>query len=103
MRVNRQRCQSCGSLDVHNLLVREEGSPQTVLVRCTQCTALVARYVLADYMHLGKGLESFLRSHRSAVAESGRRISEDFEEAERSALEAYARALDALEDAGKEP
>lgn len=83
--------------------MRESGQPQTVLVRCAQCEALVARYVLADYYHHGKGLESYLRTRGGQVAESGRRITEELARVEQLALEGYARALDWLRRAGKEP
>lgn len=103
MEVHRQRCQNCGSLDAHNLLVREPGEPATVYVRCTACESLVARYVLADYYHHGKGIESYLRSHAGQFADSGRRVHEELAEAQASALEGYERALAELRRAGKEP
>ena len=44
MEVHRQRCQSCGSRDMRNVLVRQPNEPQTVFVRCVECGELVARY-----------------------------------------------------------
>ncbi|HJK98023.1 MAG TPA: hypothetical protein RMF84_12415 [Polyangiaceae bacterium LLY-WYZ-14_1] len=102
MEVHRQRCQACGSIDVRNLLVREDGRPQTVYVRCGACESLVARYVLSDYYHHGKGLESWLRSHGGEFAESGRRISDELAEAERAAVAGMDRAVDWLRAAGKD-
>lgn len=62
MELHIQKCQSCGSRDVRNILVRN--SDQKVYVQCRQCEALVARYILAPagYYHAGKEFESFLRS-----------------------------------------
>lgn len=102
MSVHRQRCQACGSIDVRNILVRAPGQAQTVYVRCGQCQSLVARYVLQDYYHHGRGLESYLRTHGGAMAESGRRVAEELEDAERRALEGYDAALGALADDGKD-
>ncbi|MGF1469191.1 MAG: hypothetical protein ACFCGT_23955 [Sandaracinaceae bacterium] len=102
MDVHRQRCQRCGSIDVRNLLVRQAGLPQTVYVRCSSCGELVARYVLSDYYHHGRGLESYLRSHGGDFAESGRRIAEELRKAEASALAGYEKALAHLAKAGKD-
>ena len=62
MEIHIQKCQSCGSRDLRNILVRDEG--QKVFVQCRDCEELVARYILSPggYFHAGKGFESFLRS-----------------------------------------
>ena len=103
MEVHRQRCQACDSLDVHDLLVREVGEPQTVYVRCASCGELVARYVLCDYYHHGKSVESYLRSHMGGAFESARQIAQTFQEVEMDALAGYERALDRLRELNKEP
>ena len=103
MEVHRQRCQSCGSLDVHNLLVREVGEPQTVYVRCAACGELVARYQLSDYYHHGGGVESYLRTHVGQVFASARQIAETLAQVQQNAFAGYERALEALRTLKKEP
>ncbi len=103
MEVHRQRCQNCSSIDVHNLLVREVDRSQTVYVRCSQCEQLVARYVLADYYHHGRGIESYLRTRQSGFSESARDVAAELASVEQSALEGYERAVQYLRDRGKEP
>ncbi len=102
MEVHRQTCQSCGSHDVRNILVREPGRAQMVFVRCARCHELVARYRLRDYYHHKKGVESYLRSLGSGATESGRSQLAEFDSVQKEALEGYQRALEALERAGKE-
>jgi hypothetical protein len=102
MEVHRQQCQSCGSFRMRNILVREPGRRAAVYVRCAACRQLVARYVLADYYHHGKGIESFLRSHGAASSESGRHLLEEFERAKSEALEGFEAAMKALEELGKD-
>jgi RNase P subunit RPR2 len=103
MEVHRQRCQSCGSLDQHNLLVRQRGHAQTVLVRCAQCGELVARYRLQSYYHHGKGVESYLRSLGSEACDSGRNQLKQFQQIQYDATGQYEEALKALQEEGKEP
>ena len=102
MEVRRQTCQNCGSTDVRNILVREEGHAQMVFVRCSKCGELVARYRLRDYYHHGKGAESFLRSAGSQASESGREQLKEFEQIQDEALAGYEQALEQLRNEGKE-
>ncbi len=102
MEVHRQQCQSCMTADVTCILAREANSPTAVYVRCNQCGRLVARYGLDDYYHHGKGIDSFLRSKRTAVEESGRRMIREFEQAKEQAMTGYKRVLDELNRQGKE-
>jgi len=83
--------------------VREEGHPVVVYVRCGNCGDLVARYVLRDYYHHGKGVESYLRSHGSSSSESGRAELDTFHKVKQDALEGYLRAVDWLKERGKDP
>jgi hypothetical protein len=102
MEVKRQRCQSCGSIDVRNILVRS-GRDQIVYVRCSKCEQLVARYELKDYYHHGKGMESYLRAHgASGGADSGRAWLEQFNKSQEQAVSGYEAALEALRSAHKE-
>ncbi|MEN0019822.1 MAG: hypothetical protein AAF747_02945 [Planctomycetota bacterium] len=103
MEVHRQRCQKCDSLDVHCLIAREPGKPTSVYVRCVECGSLVARYVLSDYYHHGKGAESFLRTHDTMPRDSGREVMQEFERAEREAVEGYEAVLEQLKAEDKEP
>lgn len=102
MEVHRQTCQSCGSKDVRNILVREPGRAQMVFVRCSNCHSLVARYRLSDYYHHGKGIESYLRSKGGGFGDSGRRELKQFGEIQEEAEEGYRKALESLEEEGKE-
>jgi hypothetical protein len=102
MEVHRQRCQSCGSLNLHNILAREPGQPTVIFVRCAACDELVARYVLSGYYHHGKGIDSFLRSLGSALAESGRDTLADFERVKKEAIEGYEAVLQRLKEEGKQ-
>ena len=102
MEVHRQTCQNCGSIDVRNILAREEGHDQTVFVRCASCGELVARYRLRDYYHHGKGLDSFLRSHGSQAMESGRAQLAEFERTQQEAVAAYQQVVEQLHEEEKE-
>ena len=102
MQVNRQTCQQCGSIDVRNILVREIQQPTVVYVRCSQCRELVASYELSNYYHHGKGLESYLRAHGVAAADSGRQWLAQFQRAQREALTGYDEALKQLLQEEKE-
>lgn len=101
MDVKRQTCQSCFSIDVRNIIVRE-GDRQMIFVRCAKCKELVARYELKDYYHHGKGIESYLRSHRVTQGESGREWLEAFNRSQNEAVTGYAAALNALDEQQKE-
>lgn len=101
MEIHRQRCQKCGSLEVQNLLTREQGEPDSVYVRCAECGELVARYRLRAYYHHGKGIDSFLRTQGGAAAESGREALLEFERAKSDALEGFKNVMQQLESEGK--
>ena len=96
MQVHRQRCQSCDSVDLHNLLVRLPGKSQVVLVVCAACRQLVARYELARYYHHGKGIDSWLRSF-DATTESAHDLKDAFEAVRDGALSELEEALEILE------
>ncbi len=101
MEVHRQRCQKCSSTTLHNLLVRTPGKHQLVLVVCSACELLVARYELASYYHHGKGIESWLRSF-DPTTESGSALQATFDRVSRDAVEEFERALAVLRSQGKE-
>lgn len=101
MEVVLQKCQDCGSDEVRNMLVREPGRAQMVYVRCVRCGALVARYRLSDYYHHGKGIESFLKSAGSGLAESGRDALADFNRVREEAMEGFEQAKGLLDGSGK--
>ena len=93
MEIHRQQCQSCGSRDAQNILVRETGQSPIVYVRCLDCEGLIARYKLSQYYHHGKGIESFLRSLGSAAGESGRDYLSEFKRIEEEACNGFQDAL----------
>lgn len=103
MEVHRQTCQSCGSIDVRNILRRTEGQRTAVFVRCARCKKLVARYELAAYYHHGKDVESWLRGYEGAAAmESGRDLSDAFARSRDQALHEYDEVLVDLARVDKE-
>ena len=101
MEIHRQQCQSCGSIDVRNILARDADVPMVVYVRCTQCGQLVARYKLSDYYHHGKGVESFIRSLGATAAESGRNVLDQFKRSQTESVEGYEKALRYLDEHDK--
>lgn len=102
MEVHRQTCQACGSIDVRNIIAREEGRAQMVFVRCAKCGELVARYRLRDYYHHGKGVDSFLRSMGAEASDSGRHQLGEFGKVQKEALDAFEQVLAQLDEDGKE-
>jgi uncharacterized C2H2 Zn-finger protein len=101
MDVKRQTCQACRSIDVRNVIVRD-GQDQVIFVRCGKCKELVARYLLKDYYHHGKGIESYLRAHGIAGGDSARAWMDAFKKSQQQAVTDYEDALKALEAAHKE-
>lgn len=102
MDVKRQTCQTCGSIDVRNLIVRGDEGQQVIFVRCAACKNLVARYELKDYYHHGKGIESYLRAHGRHHSDSGREWMKAFEESQEKAVIGYEEALEFLSDRQKD-
>ena len=98
MEVHTQKCHSCQSTKMSNLLVREPGQSQTVYVKCRACGEFVARYRLTEYYHNGKGIDSWLRSLGSAAPESGRDFLGEFERVEEAALLGFEQASKWLEE-----
>ena len=101
MEVHPQTCQACGSIDLRNIIARQQGRAQMVYVRCAACGELVARYRLSDYYHHGKGIESFLDSVGSDASDSGRDHLGAFRRLQEEALEGYHEVLEQLEKNGK--
>lgn len=99
MELHIQKCQSCGSRNLRNILSRD--LDQQVYVQCRDCSALVARYVLAKggYHHVGKGFESYLRSvERDGGFSSARSIQADFDTREQSLKEAFDALLESVKE-----
>jgi RNase P subunit RPR2 len=96
MEVRRQTCQACGSRELRNFVVRGEELGQAVFVQCVRCEAMVARYVLSQYYHHGKGFESFLRASRWSSAESGRLTLDEFNRVQEEAEEQFVEVLAAV-------
>lgn len=83
MEAHRQTCQICGSRKMRNILLREPKKPDKVIVQCTECKDLVARYVIAKggYYHHSRGYESYLRGlTRDGDFMNARIMEADFEE-----------------------
>jgi hypothetical protein len=98
MDVERVRCHACGSLELHNVTVREVGAPEDVFVACARCGELVGRYRLAGHYRHGEEFEASLRSPRWASAESGRATLDEFRRARVEAEEQYAAVLARVRD-----
>ena len=101
MDVKRQKCQSCRSIDVRNIIVRD-GSDQAIFVRCAKCKELVARYQLKDYYHHGKGIESYLRAHGMGDGDSAREWMDLFNKSQEQAVVGYDEAIKVLESTNRE-
>ena len=99
MELHIQKCQSCGSRNLRNILVRDEA--QKVFVQCRECDELVARYVLAvgGYYHAGKAFESFLRSlERDGGASSGKDLQTLFDQTLSSTVKEFEDVKDLMHD-----
>ncbi|WP_075185188.1 hypothetical protein [Teredinibacter haidensis] len=99
MEVKIQKCQSCSSRNLRNVLVRDE--LQKVFVQCRDCGELVARYVLAKggYFHAGKGFESFLRSmERDGDTISARDLNSSFDDLETNIQQEYKELTNIMND-----
>ena len=97
MELHIQKCQSCQSRDLRNILVRSE--QQLVYIQCRQCNALVARYTLAKggYFHIGKGYESYVRSiERDGEPASARDLQRSFVEQEQDIEQEFKLLLSSL-------
>lgn len=83
------------------LVVREPGHAQVVMVRCTQCRELVARYELSAYYHHGRGYESWIASF-SGVAESGRDLLGRFAQVKEQAVAQFEKVVERLRKDGRD-
>ena len=95
MEIHRQTCQHCGSIDMRNIIVRETGH-RTLMMRCSKCLELVARYELNAYYHHGKGLESYLRAQGTNSTGSGREWFAEFNRKQEQAVAGYNAVLEKL-------
>lgn len=105
MEVHRQTCQKCGSRKLRNIIARMEGENDKVFVQCTNCKALVARYVIAQrgYYHHGKGFESYLKGlNRGGYFESSKDFQNDFWELQENAVKQFETVLEELKKLGKD-
>lgn len=96
MEIHIQQCQECGSEKLKNIILRESGEPDRIIVQCHDCEHFVASYVLAPmgYYHHGKGFESFLKSlHRSGEFMSGRKVQQLFESRKTSEIKLYEKVM----------
>ncbi len=92
MEIHRQTCQSCGSINMKNILVRCPEESDRVFVQCQDCEQFVARYIIGDrgYYHHGKEFESYLRSlNRGGYFESGKSIHDEFSRMKENVLEQF--------------
>ncbi len=105
MEVHRQTCQACDSRKLRNILLREPGENDRVLVECTECKEPVAQYVIAPggYYHHAKGFESYLRGlTRDGDFMGGKIMENDYMEIQEKYLQAMERAKKYLKDRDKD-
>jgi hypothetical protein len=95
MEIRHQTCLACHSELLENIIVREAGRTQAVYVRCRNCQAFVARYILKDYYHHGRTLDSLLQSTGQTL-ESGREMLNEMKEREESAVAQFEKVMEAL-------
>lgn len=99
MEVHVQKCQSCGSSNLKNIIFRVAGEADRIYAQCHDCKAFVASYVIAPlgYYHNGKGFESFLRGlNRSGEFMSGRRVEQKFANRKATEMETFEEVLKQL-------
>ena len=97
MEIRHQTCLACHSESLENIIVRDAGRTQAVYVRCRDCREFVARYILKDYYHHGRTLDSLLQSTGQTL-ESGREMLAEMKEREETAVEQFAKIIRALEE-----
>jgi hypothetical protein len=97
MEIRHQTCLACGSKTLENIIVREAGRTQAIYVRCAECREFVARYILKDYYHHGRTLDSLLQSTGQTL-ESGRQMLAEMKEREEVAVEQFDKVIKALDD-----
>lgn len=97
MEIRHQTCLACHSSTLENIIVRDAGRTQAIYVRCRNCHQFVARYILKDYYHHGRTLDSLLQSTGQTL-ESGREMLHEMKEREETAVEQFAKVMEALEN-----
>lgn len=98
MEIRHQTCLACHATTLENIIVRDAGKTESIYVRCTNCQEFVARYILKDYYHHGRTLDSLLQTTASNSADSGREILSTIKEREETAVAQFAKVLDALDE-----
>lgn len=96
MEIRHQTCLACHSKSLENIIVREAGRTQAIYVRCASCGKFVARYILKDYYHHGRTLDSLLQSTGQSL-ESGREMLAEMQEREETAVAQFEKVIEALE------
>lgn len=98
MEIRHQTCLTCHSETLENIIVRDAGRTETIFVRCAKCREFVARYILKDYYHHGRSLDSLLQSNAANSADSGREMLSELKAREEIALEQYSKVMETLEN-----
>jgi hypothetical protein len=96
MEIRHQSCLACHSKTLENIIVREAGRTQAIYVRCATCHQFVARYLLKDYYHHGRTLDSLLQSTGQSL-ESGREMLAEMKEREETAVRQFTKVIKTLE------
>ncbi len=75
--IRREHCPSCGGTALENILQFVPGKHITIYVRCLECKAFVARYILERYLS-DKTYESYLNNLKP-IRLSGKKIKEELD------------------------
>lgn len=102
MEIRNQTCLFCHAKTFENIIVREAGRTQAVYVRCAECGEFVARYILKDYYHHGRTLDSLLQSTGQTM-ESGREMLTEMKEREETAVAQFAKIIEDMEQPDDPP
>lgn len=91
------RCMKCGSNNMHNIVVVEDGEPVRVFVECVDCKSYVCMYILRRYtsdesyeglLNILKGqIRTDRRGRASEIAYFSETVKKSFEEARQLAKE----------------
>jgi hypothetical protein len=90
---------------MRNILLREPGKNDKVIVECTDCKELVARYIIAKggYYHHARGYESYLRGlTRDGNFMNAKIMENEYLEIKEECEQEFSNVIDYLKKQGKE-
>ncbi len=75
--VKRETCPNCQSDKHYNYVRFDKNHQMTVFVECANCRAMVARYLVQQYIDPNAPFEAFLHQVRQHAGDSGRMLLDD--------------------------